>query len=425
MTEFYPSDAELNALSGTNDADQEVLYVSTGESPYYASFYKMLYRLLLVAKRAGDLRVYKDGDMTFGVRSGRYYNGDTFVSYTGSTANALTNNATNYIYLTVSGSLVTNTTGFPAPSVTPHIPLATITTSAGNYSITDGDLVDERGRAIFQICGAESSEEVTVYNDTGSDISAGDLLAVCGWNAANNCWEVEPADADDPAKPAQLIATEDISNGSTGVATNRYDLTGVDTSAAAAVGASVYLSATPSGWTLTAPGGADQVRQEVGVVTVKDAAGGAIRFYLGLGATRERIGTSALEDSAVTATKLASETQDFIPNLNLTGTDDGDGTGSCAIQARDAANNNLAQRFLIRIWIADAEYGEPDPQTDFSVTTGEQMRELEADADYEVISDANGAVDMNINTGGAKTVYIMAEIDGRVYSSGSINITTT
>ena len=58
MNELYPSDAQLNALSGLNDAEQEVLFIATGESPYYTSFYKMLYRMLDVSRRAGDLRVY-------------------------------------------------------------------------------------------------------------------------------------------------------------------------------------------------------------------------------------------------------------------------------------------------------------------------------------------------------------------------------
>jgi len=65
MSELYPSDADLNALSGTADAEQGVAYPTIFESPYYTTFYKMLYRLLDVARRAGDLRVCKDGDLTF------------------------------------------------------------------------------------------------------------------------------------------------------------------------------------------------------------------------------------------------------------------------------------------------------------------------------------------------------------------------
>jgi len=149
MTEVYPSDTELNALSATADTEQEVLYIPTGESPYYTSFYKMLYRLLDVARRAGDLRVYKDGELSFGVRAGRFMDGDTPRQFAGVEAQALTSNATNHVYLTANGVLTVNTSGFPLPSVTPHIPLATITTAAGAYA--HGDITDHRGAAIFRV----------------------------------------------------------------------------------------------------------------------------------------------------------------------------------------------------------------------------------------------------------------------------------
>ncbi len=152
MTETYPSDADLNALSGTTDGEQDVLFVPIGESPYYTSFYKMLYRLLDVARRAGDLRVYKDGDLTFGVKGGKYVNGDSTINYAGATEQSLTNNQTNYIYLTSAGTLTKNTTGFPVPSVTPHIPLATIVTASGSYD--HADITDYRGRGLWSVCGA-------------------------------------------------------------------------------------------------------------------------------------------------------------------------------------------------------------------------------------------------------------------------------
>ena len=70
MAEQFPSDTTLNALSGTADGEQAVPYIPVGLSPYHTEFYKMLYRLLDVARRAGDLRVYKDdsGALKFGVR---------------------------------------------------------------------------------------------------------------------------------------------------------------------------------------------------------------------------------------------------------------------------------------------------------------------------------------------------------------------
>jgi hypothetical protein len=80
MTELYLTDTAINALSGTSDTEQEVYYPPICESPYYTSFYKMVHRLLDVARRAGDLRAYKDGDLTFGVRAGQFMVGDTIVT---------------------------------------------------------------------------------------------------------------------------------------------------------------------------------------------------------------------------------------------------------------------------------------------------------------------------------------------------------
>ena len=170
MTELYPSDDQLNALSGTNDAEQEVLFVSTGESPYYTSFYKMLSRLLDVARRAGDLRVCKDGDLTFGVRAGRFSYGGTDVNYTGDTGQALTNNQTNYVYLTTAGALTINTTGFPT---TPCVPLATILTAAGVFGLTD--VTDCRQRAVVAPVGVAITRFGVPLTDV---LRTGDLSAL-------------------------------------------------------------------------------------------------------------------------------------------------------------------------------------------------------------------------------------------------------
>lgn len=136
------------------------------------------------------------------------------------------------------------------------------------------------------------------------------------------------------------------------------------------------------------------------------------------------IAGSKLADGGTTAAKLATAVQDLVPYLTVTGADDTDGTGTATIQVKDAAGNNLAQRFRVRTWISTADFGAPVARTDFSVTTGTQLREITANADYEVISDATGLVVMNIDEGGAGTVYVMAEINGRIYSSGAIAITS-
>jgi hypothetical protein len=132
---------------------------------------------------------------------------------------------------------------------------------------------------------------------------------------------------------------------------------------------------------------------------------------------------SFLENQKIQPVDLNAALKGYIPYLTVTGSDDGGGgTGHCDIQAKDAAGNNLAQRFLIHIWIADAEFSEPDAQTDFAVEVGEQMYEPEPNADYTVIADATGLVRMGIDNEGG-VCYVHAQIDGRIYSSGAISIT--
>ena len=138
MAEIYPSDNEL--LNLTNDSETGVEYITTGTAPYYLQFRKLLYRLLLTCQRGNDLRVFDEGDLDVGVKSGKFWLGTTLISYAGSTGNSLTDDKANiYIYLDLAGSLVTNEyTGFPDMTTTPHIRLAVITTSSGDItSITD------------------------------------------------------------------------------------------------------------------------------------------------------------------------------------------------------------------------------------------------------------------------------------------------
>ena len=114
---------------------------------------------------------------------------------------------------------------------------------------------------------------------------------------------------------------------------------------------------------------------------------------------------------------------EYLPKLNLTGVDDADGTGSMTIQLQDGDGASLSSRFLVRTWFGGTtEYAAPSADTDFSVTTGTQIREITADADYEVLADASGTIVMNIDTVTNDTFYVMAEIDGKVYT-GSVAIT--
>ncbi len=152
MAETPLTTSQADALSGTSDSDLDFTYLTIGQSPYYTTAFRCWEKIVRIVKAANALRVYKDGDLTFGVRAGRYMDGGTVREYSGATGQSLTNNDTNYVYLTVGGTLTVNTTGFPDAGTTPHIPLATIETSGGEYD--HGDITDYRGPAIFQCATA-------------------------------------------------------------------------------------------------------------------------------------------------------------------------------------------------------------------------------------------------------------------------------
>jgi len=138
MAEVYPSDNEL--LNMQSESETGVEYIPTGTAPYYLHFRKLLYRLLLAARRANDLRVYDEGSLDVGVKTGKFWLGTTLISYAGSTGNTLSDDKANiYIYLNSSGTLVTNEfNSFPDMAATPHVRLAQVCTSSGDIdSITD------------------------------------------------------------------------------------------------------------------------------------------------------------------------------------------------------------------------------------------------------------------------------------------------
>lgn len=157
MAETALTADEANALSGTTDGETALVYPSIGESTYYATFYRMLQRLLTMGKVPGnEFRVYKDGDLTCGVRAAEVQIGPTALAYAGCAAQALANNQTNYVFLTAAnlaaGDAVTiNSTGFPTDGSL-CMPLATILTSGGVYAYTD--VTDYRGRALWNPPGS-------------------------------------------------------------------------------------------------------------------------------------------------------------------------------------------------------------------------------------------------------------------------------
>jgi hypothetical protein len=149
------------------------------------------------------------------------------------------------------------------------------------------------------------SRKYTVYS--ADALNAGDLLHITGYDASDDVFSVEKADADTSGKQAQLIATEANEGATTSEAADTYELLDLNTNSAT-VGDPVYLDPTTAGnWTLSKPTGADQIAQIVGRVKVKSTDAGKIAFNV-VKTEIVAFGTSALQADAITSAKIAPAT---------------------------------------------------------------------------------------------------------------------
>ena len=174
MAEVYPSDSEL--LNIVSETETGVEYISTGTAPYYLNFRKLLYRLLLASKRANDLRVYDEGGLDIGVKSGKFWVGTNLVTYNGSSGNTLADDKANiYVYLDSAGNLVTDEySAFPDMASTRHVRLGVVTTSGGDItSIIDAR--DYHSISMPASGGDGSIIEAHTSNDTLTESESGSV----------------------------------------------------------------------------------------------------------------------------------------------------------------------------------------------------------------------------------------------------------
>ena len=174
-TESPLSGAAADALSGTADPNTGAIYNTIGASTYYTAAYQKEAIWNRIMALPNQLRVVKDGALTFGVTGGMFRIGNATYQYAGSAANALTDNGNNYIYLLGSGTLTCNTSGFPVGE--DHVPLAVISCASGAYAVAD--IQDYRGRAVISAFGAlgaveastagSGSPNVLTVRETGND----------------------------------------------------------------------------------------------------------------------------------------------------------------------------------------------------------------------------------------------------------------
>ena len=183
-----------------------VLYPAKGEAGDAAHAPVMAAALLRICDgiiNATAAEVFKDGenpDLTIGVRPLSFFNGAALVNYIGASSFALTDDATNYVYLTVAGVLTKSTSSFPSEL---HIPLAEVKTGTASIAAASGgfaveDITPRRDRAMFRPAGRSDTPrsvsqtlnfgdftdntDATGYIDfTTDDIPAGSVIV--GWKA--------------------------------------------------------------------------------------------------------------------------------------------------------------------------------------------------------------------------------------------------
>ena len=154
MPETQLTDAEVLTAQALQSAGEEAagaaasaFQYSLPNEDYSKKMTRQEVKLLLMAGVSDAGRVFKDGDLTYGVRAISWYNNGVLVEKTEATAQVVPNNDTSYVYYTATGSLVDNITGFPTDA--PFIPLATILTAAGTYAYDD--ITDKRQAACISV----------------------------------------------------------------------------------------------------------------------------------------------------------------------------------------------------------------------------------------------------------------------------------
>lgn len=124
-------------------------------------------------------------------------------------------------------------------------------------------------------------------NNTGVQRDAGQVVYISGWNAGQEMFTIDLADADDPTTmPAAGIIREDIANGGKGEIITTGRVTDLDTQTPGwSIGDELYVSTTPGVLTNTKPVGTAEI-QKVALVTRVHSSKGEI-FVIGAGRTND------------------------------------------------------------------------------------------------------------------------------------------
>jgi len=141
-------------------------------------------------------------------------------------------------------------------------------------------------------------------------------------------------------------------------------------------------------------------------------------------ATIERTaGGLQLKNSGITPLKLSDSIADLIPKITLSVGAELSNQISIGIQVKDAQDNSNYNRYLVRAWLSDYQYGPETSTTPDSTswTSGVVLTTETANEHWRVITDTSGYACLRITEDNARYWYLNVEIDGRIYASDAIS----
>ncbi|MBW7907204.1 MAG: hypothetical protein LC135_01805 [Phycisphaerae bacterium] len=414
----FPTWAELGqsaaeALSGATDAPSGVRHVAKGTGPASTpSLYSQMVnqQRKVLHQLVTNLRCARVGTLSVGVAPGRWTdpNGDE-QWYDGSAENALSDDATNYVYiLAATGELVVNTSGFPAEWHT-YVPLAVYACAAGAIVTADW-LADRRWLLMFDLYDTASA--VTGTNSPtwtlGQDNEDAGANQQIRFNRGSSNAEDAAIEWDETNERLNMRAQHDTETlaaaNVAGLQVGGVDVIGADGDLEAASLATDQLytvganGTTPNGLRLMpagSPGAPADGAHAVGELHVDSAGVLHVCVSAGTPGTWRRV---AKQDDVV------------VPSVG-NGAGSAGGALSFTIQLQDAGGANLAASHLLRVRLmADADGAADAPNTSsVSATVGDIVRVLAADVDVICRTNASGVLTLSVTNSIAGTVYVLVE----------------
>lgn len=402
--------ATAEALAGTTHAPSGLpmpaISTSENSSPSLAA---QLMNMLsqLIDRSDHQFRASKSGALAIDVGYGRYRDAsDTEVLFEGTNGVALTNAATNYVYLDIATNLVAvSTSGFPATK-TDYIPIAQYVCSGGAIVTSDWE-ADRRNFMRFWVNASSSAPTGT----TGNAFTLDSDNAGAGANSQIR--------ANRGSTDAEDAAIEwDEANDRWNFRTQHSTLTYAPINA---------LSLLISGTSMVTADGAAKVQSAVAGDGLGHSSG-VLAVNVDASTIEISSDTLQIKDAGVTAAKLSSALADTLPVVAVPDSSGAGAAQTITIQIKDKQGNNLAEVVYLQVGVyQDADGAAAATNATLAApSAGSRIGSwITTDKIGRYKTDANGALTLDVSTiASPETVYVLVAMTTRSRSLDCSDIGT-